>query len=210
MSLEPARLRNVSTDPPEPPEGIPVMFNPTEYSISRRVNYAEIQVPGLQVPLLQFVRGESQTLQVELFLDGTDGRESVGEHLAHLRNFVTIDSHLHAPPVCEFSWGEITFQGVVTDLQERFALFKEDGDVLRARVTMTLKSYTPVEIQAREANRQSPDRTKTHVVVEGERLDLIAADEYGDASFWPVIAKANEIPRPRLLSPGTILTIPPL
>ncbi len=186
------------------------MFNPTDYSISRGVNYAEIQVPGLQVPLLQFVRGESQTLQIELFLDGTDGRESVGEHLANLRQFVTIDSHLHAPPLCEFSWGEITFQGVVTAFEEKFALFDESGDVLRARVTMTLKSYTPVEIQARQANRQSPDRTKTRVVREGERLDLIAADEYGDPTLWTVIARENNLARPRLLAAGTLLTIPPL
>jgi hypothetical protein len=210
MNLQPARLRNISVDTPDPPEGIPVMFNPTEYSISRRVNYAEIQVPGLQVPLLQFVRGEAQTLQVELFLDGTDARESVREHLDALRSFVTIDSELHAPPVCQFQWGEVTFEGVVTDLEEKFALFDEEGNVLRARVSLTLKSYTPAEIQAREVNRQSPDRTKTRVVREGDRLDQIAADEYGDPALWAPIARANRLERPRLLQPGTVLVIPPL
>jgi hypothetical protein len=210
MTLEAARLRNVSVSPPDPPEGIPVMFNPTEYSVTRGVSYAEIAVPGLQMPLLQFVRGEAQTLSVELFLDRTDTGESVLEDLEQIRRFVTIDEELHAPPVCEFQWGDVTFQGVITSLQERYALFDENGRVLRARLTVSFKSYTPAEIQSRLLNRQSPDRTKTHVVKQGERLDLIAAAHYGDPRLWPTIAGHNGIQRPRLLTPGQVLVIPAL
>jgi hypothetical protein len=210
MALEAARLRNISVSPPRPPEGIAVMFNPTEYTVSRGVSYAEIAVPGLQVPLLQFVRGDAQTLSVELFLDRTDTGESIEVDLEQIRQFVLIDEELHAPPVCEFQWGDVTFQGVITQLQERYALFDEAGHVLRARLTVSFKSYTPAEIQSRQLNRQSPDRTKTHVVKQGERLDIIAAARYGDPRLWSVIAAHNGIDRPRLVAPGTVLTIPPL
>jgi Contractile injection system tube protein/LysM domain len=215
MALQKAILRSVSHDPARssgniPAEGVTVLFNPTEYEITRNVNYAEIAVPGLQVPLLQFVRGDSQVLSVELFLDKTTTRESVAADLAALRGFVTIDSDLHAPPVCQFQWGDITFEGVVASFREKFTLFDDSGHILRARVTLSVKSYTPAAVQYREQNLQSPDRTKSRVVHEGDRLEAIAAEEYGDPTQWRVIARANGITRPRLLRLGQVLTIPPL
>ena len=115
-------------------------------------SYAELQVPGLRTPLLQFVRGEAQTLSLELFLDGTDKRGSspdeVKERLEQIRgSSSTIDEHLHAPPVCLFQWKDVSFQGVVTSLKEKYTLFDESGRVLRARVTLCLKSYEAVEVQ---------------------------------------------------------------
>src|ERR1700730_15316108 len=109
MGLAYAALQNISKSG-QPP--IPVQFNPTEYGIDRGASFAELQVPGLRTPLLQFVRGEAQTLSLELFLDGTDKRESaspddtVEGRLKALRQFVEIDPELHAPPVCFFHWND--------------------------------------------------------------------------------------------------------
>ena len=44
------------------------------------------------------------------------------------------------------------------------ALFDDSGQILRARVTLNIKSYQPVEDQAQRTNAQSPDRFKTHVL----------------------------------------------
>jgi hypothetical protein len=205
--------------------GLPVAvkFNPAEYTIQRNMNYAEVQVPGLQTPLLQFVRGDAQTLSLELFLDASDrlskgkpkaeseqAPKGIDGDLGELRKLVTINKDLHAPPVVEFKWGTQKFQGVVTGYSEKFVMFDPEGSVLRARVTLQLKKYTPAEIQLKDLKKQSPDRTKTRVVREGERIDVIASEEYGDAAFWPAIARANRLARPRLLVPGTLLVIPPL
>lgn len=208
MALVHATLKNISkTDGQE----ITVMFNPTEYTIKTNMSYADIQVPGLRVPLVQFVRGDSKILSTELYLDNTNSGESLKQNLDALRAFVTIDEELHAPPVCRFKWGDVDqFDGVMTDFSEKFTLFDEQGNVLRARVTISLKSYQPAELQYRELNLQSPDRTKTRVVQEGERLDLIAAEVYGDPALWPVLAKENNIARPRLVRAGDVLIVPPL
>lgn len=214
MGLELATLTNVSKASQKP---VKVQFNPTEYSIDRGSSYAELQVPGLKTPLLQFVRGEAKTLSLELFLDGTDKRASndpddtVDGRLRKIRAFVMIDPDLHAPPVCLFEWGDyLAFQGVVTSLKEKYTLFDESGKVLRARVTLALKSYKAVEVQLREMGLMSPDRTRVRVVREGETLAQIANEAYGNPRLWRSIAESNAIDRPRFLTPGTPLLIPSL
>lgn len=219
MALQKARLINVSVDPEEP---IDVLFNPTEYSIDGGASYAELQIPGADMPILQFVRGEAQTLTLELFLDGTTRREPIEEDLNHLRDFVRINGDLHAPPVCRFEWGrsvtegasqgaqENAFTGVVTSLRERHTLFNEDGRILRTRVTLTLKSYRSVDVQNRETPRESPDRTHIRVLREGETLSQLANETYGDARLWRVIASENGIERPLFVEPGTALRVPSL
>jgi hypothetical protein len=207
MGLVNATLTNASKDGAKP---IKVMINPDTYTIATNMLYPDISVPGLRMPLLQFVRGEASTLSVELFLDQTDTGESLAAKLKELRDFVTIDSDLHAPPVCKFEWGDTVFTGVMSEFSEKFQIFDESGKILRARVTIKMKSYSPANQQYKEINKQSPDRTKTRAIRVGDRLDLIAAEEYGDPAFWRVLADANGIERPRILEPGRLLEVPPL
>ena len=205
MALVKARLVNVSV---EPEEAVDVLFNPTEYSIDRGAHYAELPVPGLKTPILQFVRGEPRTLSVELFLDGTNKRKPVDDDLRTLRRFVRIHGELHAPPVCRFEWGETAFRGVVSSFKEHFQLFAEDGSLLRVRVTLSIKSYKSAEVQLRELRRSSPDRTRVRVLREGETLAQLAAEAYGDPRLWRAIAEENDIDRPRFVPPGTPLRLP--
>lgn len=222
MGLEKARIKFLAPTG----EDIVVKYNPTQLAINRGVHYAEVTVPGLIMPLQQFVRGTTQTLNVEVFLDseplsGQPGTERPGNerngpaneveaHLRRLRELIKINSSTHAPPVVRFEWGQTQFDGVVTTFNEKFSLFDESGNVTRARVELALKSYQDADSQRREINPESPDITKTHVVTDGDRLDNIAAREYGDARLWRVIASANGIEHPREMVPGTVLNIPPL
>ena len=76
-------------------------------------------------------------------------------------------------------------------------MFNELGHVVRAKVKLSIKSYEPAEQQYRELDLQSPDRTKTRVVKQGDRLDSIAMEEYGDPAEWRTLAARNDIARPR-------------
>jgi nucleoid-associated protein YgaU len=239
MGLTKAKITFITplTNRASAPPSITVKFNPTEYSVVRNMNYADVAIPGLPTGVVQFVRGETQTLSLELYLDASDrvpdiaattaangaaelpagggvpetvAYRGIEADLVLLRLLVTIDSGLHAPPVVEFTWGNFAFRGVATSFTERFQMLDEAGYPLRARVTLTLKRYEPPLLQSRALRRESPDRTKTRVVREGERLDVIAVEEYGDAARWNVIAAANHLARPRVLVPGTVLIIPPL
>lgn len=211
MALIKAKLINVSK---AKPESVDVMFNPESYTITTNMLYPDISVPGLRSPLIQFVRGEAQTLAFELFLDQSNTGESLNVNLQKIRKFAIIDGDLHAPPVCKFEWGEKWnqqfFQGVIFELSEKFLMFDEGGHILRARVTIKMKRYDPANLQNVELNRQSPDRTKTRAIRSGDRLDLIAAEEYGDPAQWRFLAAANAIDRPRQLRPGMMIEVPPL
>jgi len=207
MPLVKAKITDVSHANSQPVE---VLFNPSDLSVDRGSHYASMPVPGLSMPILQYIRGESDVLSLELFLDRTDQGMDVEADIATLEGFIQIDGTLHAPPVVEFEWSKFKFTGVVTSLRQKMTLFSEDGRRLRARLTLTLKSYKSAEVQQRELKLSSPDRSHVRVLREGEQLAHIAYEAYGDPRMWRPIAQANGIERPRFIEPGTPLWIPAL
>lgn len=184
-------------------------FNPTEYQLQKGNNFAEIAIPGLESPPIQFVRGNCERLSVELLADTTDTLQDVRQaYVNRLRNLLRVRSESHAPPIVNFVWSGNEFRGVVESLNVTYVLFSPEGVPLRAKLSLTLKEYRPVEIQLRDTPRTSPDLEKTWVVRRGDRLSAIAAAVYRDAEAWRAIARANDIKDPRVLQPGTVLTLP--
>ena len=206
-----------------------VPWAPTELAFSKSVTYAEVSIPGLEQPLLQFVKGEAETLSLELFLDSTAAgtgahAQSVTDQVETFHKLVTVDGNLHSPPLVQVTWGTAfpgaalgatttassTFTAVVLSVARRFTLFSPDGKPLRAIVTIALKQYASLSAQVLAINYRSADHTRTHIVAEGETLPLIAYDAYADPGLWRVIADHNNLSEVRDLVPGTRLEIPPL
>jgi hypothetical protein len=210
-----------------------VPFNPTEYTLNKGVQFAEHPIPGLDSPVLQFVRGQQETLSLTLFFDSTDGGMGEGatpvtESTDRFYRLVKMSGSTHAPPVCRFSWGGGAFPGgfldagraaqrrangftcVVESVRQQFTLFSSEGVPLRATLTLTLREYRTLADQLRELNLQSADQTHAHTVREGETLTEVADRHYGDPSEWRRIAEANAIADPLALVPGSILSIPPV
>ena len=208
-----------------------VNFNPTEYTLNKGAQIAEIAIPGLDSPILQFVRGQTETLSLDLFFDSTEsGMDDAAIPVTDLTDqfyqMVKIDGRTHAPPVCFFSWGatfpgqrnygstgsqgRYGFQCLIESVRQRFTLFSPQGVPLRATLTVSLKEYKTLSEQIAELNRQSPDQTHSHVVQIGETLCQISASAYNDPTQWRVIANTNTLSNPLDLIPGTTLQIPPL
>ncbi|HEX8186078.1 MAG TPA: LysM peptidoglycan-binding domain-containing protein [Blastocatellia bacterium] len=186
-------------------------FNPTEYQLQKANNFAEIAIPGLETPPIQFVRGNSEKLSIELLADTSDTLEDVRvKYVNKLRGLLNIRSESHAPPIVNFVWSTNEFRGVVDSLSVTYTLFTPEGKPLRAKLNLTMKEYRPVEIQVKERPKTSPDLEKTWVVTRGETLSSIAAAVYRDPSAWRAIARANDIIDPRRLAPGLVLTLPRL
>lgn len=195
---------------PEGEEPIPVLFNPTQYGLDKSNQIAEIGIPGLGSPILQYVRGNSRTLTMELFFDTYEQQSDVREYTDKVYGLLGIQSETHVPPICTFTWGDFNFRCVLDRVGGRFTLFLADGTPVRATLNVTFKEFIDVEIEVRRTPTESADHTKTRVVKRGDRLSSIAAVEYGDPSRWRPIAEANRIDNPRTLEPGQVLVIPPL
>lgn len=191
-------------------------FNPTDYTRTKAAQIAEIGIPGIDSPVLQFVRGQNERLTLDLLFDTTDdgmgaGATDVTTLTRQVYQLVKIQPSTHAPPRFRVSWGtSLSFTAIAEQVQQKFTLFSPEGIPLRATVSLTLREYKTLEEQLAELKLQSPDHTKVHVVVRGQTLADVAAAEYGDPGAWRVIAEANQVPDPRRPEPGAALVIPPL
>ena len=119
---------------------IPLCFNPTEYQISKANTYAEIPIPGLETPLIQYVRGDSEKLSLEALVDTSDCLDDVRvRYVQKLRDLMSINSQEHAPPLVAFIWDRPVLTGVLESLSVSYVLFTPDGIPLRAKLTMALR-----------------------------------------------------------------------
>ena len=186
------------------------LFNPEEYSLNKDNNYASQAIPGLTSPLLQFVHGNLQTLDMELFFDTFDKQADVRTETLKIFNLLAINSELHTPPVIDVTWGSLDFRCVLTKVNQKFIRFYSDGRPGRARLTVSFSEYLDAATQVSQANLQSPDFTKLYTVKQGDTLSGIAANFYEDATKWRPIALANALVDPRSLTSGQQLQVPPL
>ena len=212
-----------------PDHRIEVPYNPTEIAFSKAASFADVAIPGLDGPVIQFVKGEAETLALELFLDATEGGRgaeatSVLETADRLHRLVKLDGNLHSPPLVRITWGQefpglalgdsaqpqTAFDAVVISCARRFTLFSTEGKPLRAVISLQLKEFLTLQEQVELANLRSPDHTRSHTVRQGETLPLIAYDAYDDAAKWRVIAIENGLADARRLTPGQQLRLPPI
>jgi hypothetical protein len=152
-------------------EVIEVQFNPNTLAFKKDVVVAEIGIPGLNSPLLQYVRGEAETLDLELFCDTTrsgmaDDVRDVREFTDPIRRLVEIDPDFRAPPVIRFSWGKgLSFIAVVVRVEQSFTLFSPAGIPLRAVLQLRLKEFKTSKEQLANSHLESvagqpPDNQK--------------------------------------------------
>jgi len=210
MATEPSKItiRNLDEN-----QDIVASFNPPDYSLSKGAQIAEIGIPGLDSPLLQFVRGTNEKITLKLFFDSTDKGTDVRNETSEFYRLAKINSRTHALPLCRLSWGRTgmikgdksSFVGIVENISQNFTLFKADGTPLRAELEITFREYRTLEEQVRELRSY----TRTRVLKRGDTLARIASEEYNDSAEWRQLAKKNKIVNPRDLKPGRMIEIPP-
>ena len=196
---------------PRDPTPIPLCFNPTEYQISKANTFAEIPIPGLETPLIQYVRGDSEKLSVEALVDTSDTLDDVRvRYVQKLRGLMSINAQEHAPPLVAFVWDRPVFTGVLESLAVSYVLFTPEGVPLRAKLTMSLREYRSAAAQTAQTPLQSPNVEKSYLVRRGDTLASISQALYRSPAFWRELAAANGITDPRRLQPGQVLTAPRL
>lgn len=191
-------------------EGFPVMYNPEEFKLDQGNTFAEVGIPGLNTPPVQYVRGKARTLSMELFFDSYEKGEDVRGHTAPIVRLLDKQPETQGPPVLLFSLGRFHFQCVLVDAGQRFTMFLRDGTPVRSTLSVRFQEYVRVEAEIRSGLfLGSPTVSATvHTTVQGDTLSGLAAAYLGDAGRWRDIATANSIDDPFDLPPGRPLVIP--
>jgi Contractile injection system tube protein len=201
VALEKAMIINTHTG-----ERMTVMFNPAEYTLEKGNTFAEIGIPGLSAPPIQFVRGNLRTLRMELFFDTYEQQVDVRMFVRKLTGLLDKDPTTQGPPILIFSWGQLNFQCVLDSASQRFTMFLNDGTPARATVSVTFKEYQPVEIEIRRGLFLGAPTIQN--LVPGDTLSSIAGRVLGDPGAWREIAEPNDLDDPRRLLPGISLILP--
>jgi hypothetical protein len=152
-------------------------------------------------------------VQIDLLLDGTGvvgDAGGIGDLLDALLGLTKFQGDTHQPYYVHVYWGRFTFRGILTQADVTYKLFDRAGEPLRATVKLTVKEAISREEVAANDRPSSPDLYQTWLVRDGETLDAIAAQVYGDAAFWRPLASANRLENPRGLVTGQLLMLPPI
>jgi nucleoid-associated protein YgaU len=203
-------------------ETIECQFNPSELTITKETEWS-VQgdseggnaMPGRNAPELEFGGGKPAQFSLDLWFDTAEAGVDVRLYTNKLLKLTLCrDSNGKKlpPPRVRFQWGKIVmFRAVITKVEISFVMFLADGTPVRARTKVDFIQLDPLD--DRQGSTNPTSRTipkKTRQVEMGERLDLIAYQEYGHSQHWRYLAEVNKIEDPKDLFPGQILVIPPL
>ena len=212
--MEKAKIKNVDA---KGDDGIECLFNPNEYTFVKQNSWTPHTQKGGDLPRLEFAGGSAQTLTMQLFLDTTTTGKDVRDTIKKFMDLMKVNADLKdgasnkgRPPRVEFYWGSVwSFKAVITRLTQRCTLFRDDGVPVRA--TLDVDFLQAEESQLQPQNPTTPGKAgyKKYIVVDGDTIDWIAFQEYGDAGQWRYIAEANNLDNPGRLKSGQILSMPP-
>ena len=203
---------------------IQALFNPTEFTITKGNNWTFDPVKGTSLPKGKFGGGKPREMQVSLLLDQSlpNAGMSVKDITDKLFKMMEVPSGggggkaNAVPPLVTFQWGEmIPFKAACTSLTVAFQLFKPNGTPIRADVKLALtqaEAATSASANSKGSKTNPTTRSSgglgVHVVKDGDSLQSIAHDTYGDPNRWRMIAEANGVDNPLHLRRGRALDLP--
>jgi hypothetical protein len=206
-------------------ETIQVLFNPTEYTITKTNTWNFKQVKGRSLPPATFGGGNPREVALTLMLDVSllEGK-SVLDITNKLFKMMDTPSGsaagaaASAPAFVTFRWGAVdTFKAACTSLTVAYQLFRPNGEPIRADVKMQLKQAGEASTASSGSANQAQNPTTRghrgigiHTVQDGDTLPSIAYRAYGDATRWRVIAERNGVDNPLHLRRGAALMLPEL
>lgn len=196
------------------PAGPPwlALFNPTQLAFTRKNRYQNTRSTGASAPETSYAGGDPDQVSLDLFFDGTgvlETADGVAARIDGLLQFARYQPETHQPYYLHAHWGRFDFRGVLTQADVTYTLFDRSGQPLRATVKVALQEVVAPEVRTAEEHSESPDLYQTWLVADGDRIDIIASEVYGDPAWWRPLAEANRLRNPRVLDVGSVLLLPP-
>ncbi len=187
-------------------ETFAVCYNPEQYQIEQGNVLAEVGVPGLPAPPLQFVRGKGRTLSMELMCDSYEQHIDVRTLTDPIVGLLDIDPTLGAPPVLVVTLAGLHFECVLAECNQRYTMFDRDGTPVRAILSARFREFIRLDFETQAGfftGISSVDSLQNN-----ETLQSLAQRTLGDPQRWREIATANGITDPLSPPAGQPLIIP--
>jgi hypothetical protein len=198
------------------------LYNPETLTYNQANQWSSQQLREQTQPEHVYAGGAGTTVGMTLFFDSTRPvkknnvavslKQDVRDQIKLLLALMQVVREDKRPPYCRFEWGGSPpyyfYVGYVQSVNVTYQLFRPNGMPIRAQAAVTF-GVIQEKKQAQNPTSRSEGR-KTWVVHEGERLDWIAYQEYGDPALWRYIAETNGLRDPFCLPSGQILKIVPL
>lgn len=205
-----------------------VMYNPNELKLE--AGYCFDQGAAIQDGTVQQkpIKRVPRKLSVSLTFDGTAaspsssvaalgqnietllGTYDVHKEVQHFLEPIKTNSESHAPLYVMVVWGKMKFPCVITSASVSYKLFRNDGVPLRAVLSVSLLEHMDKVAYKNELRLLSPDLTRAHTIIQGDRLDALCEKFYGDPSLYHEVARVNNLTNTRKLIPGNTLVFPPI
>jgi nucleoid-associated protein YgaU len=197
---------------------IDFQFNPSQLVLSKSAQWTTRLAPKFRFAAIpEFNGAEPYTMQMQIFLDssmtpsGTTVQDEVEALLSCCEvTLASIAADQPCTPWVFFQWGSFStasFIAYVESVQATYTLFNPSGTPIRATCDLTI-TQIPLLTQGQNPTSGALEASRTHRVVVGDTLQSLAWREYGDATAWRAIARANDIDDPMRLEVGTELLIP--
>ena len=160
-----------------------VQYNPVNFKFDKPVSWKEHDEQG-QESKLEFQKAQPANISMELVFDttstGGDVRSSWVNSLLKMTNPEVEDEgdcDKKRPPKIDFEWGSFTFTGVLESVNVNYTMFSQNGDPLRAQVTVKMKEWTPENEYAGGGGGGSMSSEKIQLVTvqAGQSLSQIAS-----------------------------------
>ena len=207
----------------EPGPLIKCHFRPTQYTYAKANTWEAAREVGKHFNTPQFKGGAPVTLTLSNLLfdvnedpsDTADVRDITGK-VWDLMKVAKKRKHQNTeksePPWVEFRWGQVwSFTAVITEIKETFILFSPSGRPLRSKMDITFMQALETEQFFRQNPTSGAEQGyDVHIVKEGETIDWIAFEAYGNANAWRHLATVNNLDDPSRLQPGQRLLLVPL
>ena len=193
-----------------------VTLNPAEFKREHSITYNRRRTLGQSGLDPKFNAINPDRVAFSIVLDGTgavpgaaqkDVKDQITDLLSVVYNY---NGDKHEPNHVRVLWGTLIFFGRLERMSTDYTIFKASGDPLRAKVQLSFCGFMSKSEEQLVANRSSPDLSHIIVVRAGDTLPHLCNAVYGDPSYYPEVARVNDLVGFRSLEPGQALHFPPL
>ena len=188
-------------------------FNPETYSVSKTNIWTYKPNHSKDYPKPEFGGGMPMVYTMQLLLDvslqGSD--QSIKDQANALMK--AMHGGGSPPKFVTFSWGSTQLpKAAPLSISIQYAMFHPNGDPMRAFVDLELAQADDSSPpgQAQNPTTRGTAGLRSHIVQDGDSLQSLAYESYGDPTRWRVIAEANGVDDPLRIERGTALGIPRL